>query len=111
VPGQAFNPEIENRTEASDTIIGATSADVHQGYGHPGEGMTSQEQHGKHKHVGAGLEGVGASGSDPIRERGLDKDHEVGTRGKTEDVENMPAASEMLPTSAEEVAAERPGGL
>lgn len=106
MPGQAFNPEIENRTEASDTILGATSADVHQGYGHPGEGMTSQELHGKHKREGAGLEGVGASGSDPIRERGLHKDDEGGL-----DVGNLPAASEMVPTSAEEVAAERPGGI
>ncbi|THH04346.1 hypothetical protein EW145_g5579 [Phellinidium pouzarii] len=32
-------------TTASDTLTGATSADVHDGYGHPGQGQTSAELH------------------------------------------------------------------
>ncbi|KAI9746664.1 MAG: hypothetical protein M1818_000378 [Claussenomyces sp. TS43310] len=37
VPGQAMNPNIssETWTNAESTITGATSADVHTGYGHP----------------------------------------------------------------------------
>jgi hypothetical protein len=30
-------------TRASDTLVGATSADVHDGLGHPGHGMSSKE--------------------------------------------------------------------
>ncbi|KAG1822630.1 uncharacterized protein BJ212DRAFT_1263798 [Suillus subaureus] len=30
-------------TRASDTLVGATSADVHDGLGHPGQGMSSKE--------------------------------------------------------------------
>ncbi|KAI0746956.1 hypothetical protein C8Q80DRAFT_809936 [Daedaleopsis nitida] len=30
---------------AADTLTGATSADVHAGYGHPGQGMSSAEMH------------------------------------------------------------------
>ncbi|RDW60112.1 hypothetical protein BP5796_11718 [Coleophoma crateriformis] len=47
VPGQAMNPNIskETWTSASDTIGGATSADVHTGYGLP-EGQASTELHG-----------------------------------------------------------------
>ncbi|KAI5117283.1 hypothetical protein M0805_005608 [Coniferiporia weirii] len=42
------------QTTASDTLTGTTSADVHTGYGHPGQGQTSSElrhdgQHGRKK--------------------------------------------------------------
>jgi len=50
--------------DASDTLLGDTSADVHTGFGHPGQGMTSAELHhdGEHhrKRQGHGLAGVGA---------------------------------------------------
>ncbi|KAM4065187.1 hypothetical protein HRG_004476 [Hirsutella rhossiliensis] len=93
-------------TNAFDSLTGASSADVHQGYGHPGEGMTSQELHGgKRKKVGAGLEGVGANSSDPMREYGLDREHPTGYRGKA--TEGYPDAEERLPVSAEKVASER----
>lgn len=108
VPGQALNPDMEGATKASDTIIGATSGDVHTGYGHPGAGMTSQERHGgKHKHVGSGLEGVGANESDPIHERGFDRDYPTGQRGYVGNAENMPGAEDRVPASAGEVASER----
>ena len=53
---------------ASDTLLGATSADVHTGLGHPGQGQTSAElrhdgSRGRKKQS-SGLEGVGAGGSD-----------------------------------------------
>lgn len=108
VPGQASNPQMQSGTSATDTLPGATSADVHQGYGHPGEGMTSQELHGgKRKNNGAGLEGVGANSSDPIHERGFDRDYATGQRGKSGNTENWPGAEEQVPVSAEEVASER----
>ena len=50
VPGQADNPDVERshgkestKTSASDTLGGSTSADVHTGLGHPGQGQTSSE--------------------------------------------------------------------
>lgn len=71
---------------AMDGMPGATSKDVHQGLGHPGQGMTSTEmrhdgQHGAKKQ-GMGLTGFGQSElkatderEDP-RQRALDKDIE-----------------------------------
>lgn len=46
--------------KASETLQGATSADVHTGSGHPGQGQTSQELHDGTR-VGKGLAGL-ASG-------------------------------------------------
>ncbi|PMD34056.1 hypothetical protein L207DRAFT_437584 [Hyaloscypha variabilis F] len=85
IPGQANNPNIskETWTSAQDTIGGATSADVHTGYGHPGIGETSQELHGSGKKERSGLSGVGADQSDRVRDRGLDVDVEKGSRGKS----------------------------
>lgn len=48
---------------AGDTLGGATSADVHDGLGHPGQGMTSNELHhdGQHgrKRQGQGIDQYG----------------------------------------------------
>lgn len=56
----------ETTTGAADTLGGATSADVHQGLGHPGQGQTSTEVRHDGKHTAtkerSGLEGAGASG-------------------------------------------------
>jgi hypothetical protein len=46
--------------KASDTLQGATSADVHTGLGHPGQGQTSSELHDGSRR-GQGLAGL-ASG-------------------------------------------------
>lgn len=54
VPGQADNDAVlrshgkeSTQTTASSTLGGATSADVHTGFGHPGQGQTSSElRHG-----------------------------------------------------------------
>ncbi|KAI8932649.1 hypothetical protein NX059_010145 [Plenodomus lindquistii] len=54
------NPDLNNQKlyqDASSTLTGATSADVHTGLGHPGQGQTSQELHdGSRK--GQGLVGL-----------------------------------------------------
>ncbi|KAF4547531.1 Hypothetical protein D9617_40g012700 [Elsinoe fawcettii] len=55
----------QETTSASDTIVGATSGDVHTGLGKPIQGQSSSEQRhdGKPHRAGdgGGLEGVGAS--------------------------------------------------
>ncbi|KAF3352991.1 hypothetical protein VdG1_00463 [Verticillium dahliae VDG1] len=98
IPGQA--------PKASDTLGGATSADVHAGLGHPGAGMTSQELHGgKRKSDGSGLEGVGASSTDPIRQQRADVSVQPDSRGKTGNPSDITPAQDKVPTSAETVAA------
>merc|ERR1712036_191875 len=58
-------PLTNSNPAASDTVTGSTSADVHTGLGHPGQGQTSTElrHDGGHtsKKQSAGLEGVGAT--------------------------------------------------
>ncbi|EUC49480.1 hypothetical protein COCMIDRAFT_84348 [Bipolaris oryzae ATCC 44560] len=57
------NPDLNNQKmyqQASDTLQGATSADLHTGLGHPGQGQTSKELHDGRR-VGQGLAGL-ASG-------------------------------------------------
>jgi len=84
------------RTSAADTLIGATSQDVHTGLGKPLQGQTGVElahdgQHGRKKQS-AGLEGVGATA--PNRgverqfpnQRGIEKEEaQNGTRGNKAD--------------------------
>lgn len=46
------NPDLNNQktfTSASSTLVGADSAYVHTGLGHPGSGQTSQELHDNSK--------------------------------------------------------------
>ncbi|KAK4505740.1 hypothetical protein PRZ48_003705 [Zasmidium cellare] len=101
-------------TAAQDTLLGATSADVHTGLGHPGSGQTSQElRHdgqGGRKNPGVSLEGVGATArqdtinaKDPAfaGQRALGKDE--ATIGRSD----VPSAEERLPEGAETVASER----
>lgn len=62
---RAVDPD-STTVNASDSIPGATSADVSTGLGHPGQGQTSTEirhdgAHGRKKQT-HGLEGVGAGG-------------------------------------------------
>ncbi|KAI6780557.1 uncharacterized protein J7T54_000197 [Emericellopsis cladophorae] len=105
------NPVDETSTEnsavpkASDTLGGATSAEVHQGLGHPGSGQTSQELHGTHKKDRSGLTGVGANLTDPQHQQHHDRPYETGKTGKGSS--DYPAAEDQLPTSAEQVASER----
>ncbi|KAL6244552.1 hypothetical protein RBB50_008794 [Rhinocladiella similis] len=73
VPGQANNPDILRshgkegvRTDPLSTLPGATSADVHTGLGHPGQGQTSTEVRHEGQHTASkapsGPEGAGATG-------------------------------------------------
>ena len=63
-------PEVPGGA-GENVMPGATSADVHQGIGHPGQGMTSQEMHGgKRTKQGKGQE----------RPEGLSLDDELGAR-------------------------------
>ena len=84
-PGQADNDNVlrshgkeSTQTTASSTLGGATSADVHTGYGHPGQGQTSNEL--RHDNRGGGLAGVGASGAS-AGNMGVDERLQGGQRG------------------------------
>lgn len=94
VPSQANNPDMneESQTSALDTLGGSTSADVHKGLGHPGQGQSSAEvRHGGQragKKEGHGLAAVSSAttqhAADPRydeTQRGLDKDEAVRGRG------------------------------
>lgn len=114
---QTFQPKPEGQipggsedgasgARASTTLGGATSADVHQGLGHPGSGQTSKELHGGHRskegHFAAPADGsIGME--DSIGSRKLDIGHT--DRGK--DSANYPTANDRVPESAETVASER----
>ncbi|KFH41587.1 hypothetical protein ACRE_076960 [Hapsidospora chrysogenum ATCC 11550] len=109
-PSSEFNAQAEGRQPAaSETLPGATSADVHQGLGHPGQGQTSQEMHGAHagkrKKERSGLEGVGASYEDPIHKEHADRPYETGVHGKA--TTDYPAAEDRPGATAEDIASER----
>ncbi|KAH6697335.1 hypothetical protein F5X68DRAFT_238740 [Plectosphaerella plurivora] len=104
-PEQA--PTQSAGVSASDTLIGATSADVHKGIGLPASGQTSQELHDNSKRR-AGLEGVGANLTDPVREQRADVSIPPGARGKSGNPSDIPGAENLVGESAETVAAERP---
>lgn len=109
------NPDLNNQRmyqDASSTIGGATSADVHTGLGHPGSGQTSQELHGKEKRDRTGLTGKTTTlenndkvrGRDPkfANQRNLEEDVPAGQRGNV----GGPAAEEREPETADTVARE-----
>lgn len=108
------DPDLNNQKmyqKASETISGATSADVHTGYGHPGQGQTSSElRHDKSGGQGlTGLTSTGTSndktaGRDPAfaNQRNLEEDVPTGQRGTV----GGPAAQEREPETADRVAAE-----
>ncbi|KAJ5786926.1 uncharacterized protein N7503_012138 [Penicillium pulvis] len=109
------NPNMPSnqRTSAADTLMGATSQDVHTGLGKPLQGQTGVElahdgEHGRKKQS-AGLEGVGATTQNRgierqfPNQRGIEKeDAQNGTRGNKGDR----AAEDMLPEGAETLDAE-----
>ncbi|KAF2874148.1 hypothetical protein BDV95DRAFT_565518 [Massariosphaeria phaeospora] len=113
------NPDLNNQKmyqDASETLGGATSADVHTGMGHPGQGQTSTEvrhdgSHGRKKQ-GLGLAGLASQGADNDKttgrdpafanQRNLEEDVPTGQRGTT----GGPAAQERVPESADTAASE-----
>lgn len=120
-PGQADN-ELAGRMHGKEStqtgaldMPGATSADVHQGYGHPGQGQTSQElrhegAHGRKKDPpgldGRDLGGSGLVGEESTEARRLQKDHEGGPIVEREHNVSLEGAEDKLPTSAEQLASE-----
>ncbi|KAL1592391.1 hypothetical protein SLS60_011470 [Paraconiothyrium brasiliense] len=108
------NPDLNNQEmyqDASSTIGGATSADVHTGLGHPGSGQTSSELHGTKKRDRTGLTGLTSTmetndkvtGKDPYfaHQRNLE-DVPAGQRGNI----GGPPAQERVPETADTVARE-----
>ncbi|KAI8631607.1 hypothetical protein F5Y19DRAFT_399799 [Xylariaceae sp. FL1651] len=108
-PAQAYGTQ----PDASETLGGATSQDLNQGLGKPIQGQLHREAEGAHagvhrKKERTGLVGTGGSvGVDSVREKGADLPEGVhkGMRGKASD--DYPPAEERVPTSAEELAADR----
>jgi hypothetical protein len=110
------NPDLNNQKmyqDASTTLQGATSADVHTGLGHPGQGQTSSELRDNTR-VDNGLVGLSSqtersaknentTGRDPAfaHQRNLD-DVPTGQRGNI----GGPPAEEREPETADRVAAE-----
>ncbi|KAJ5991723.1 hypothetical protein N7451_007447 [Penicillium sp. IBT 35674x] len=115
VGSQTNNPNMPSnqRTSAADTLMGATSQDVHTGLGKPLQGQTGVElahdgEHGRKKQS-AGLEGVGATPQNRgierqlPNQRGIEREEaQSGTRGNKADR----AAEDMLPEGAETLDAE-----
>lgn len=108
VANQMDDADISSeQASAADTVGGSTSADVHQGLGHPGQGQSSAEiRHdgqSKRNNPGASLQGVGASTQefktvdhrDPKFKdhRGIDKEDKVTGRGEILSAEEREAES------------------
>ena len=113
------NPDLDNQKmyqKASSTLGGATSADVHTGLGHPGQGQTSKEL--RHDGQSKG-QGFGHAGLDTTKERNAQNDKTAGSdpafagqrnfddvpTGQRGNVGGLPA-QEREPETAEKVAAE-----
>lgn len=114
VPGQALNPDTEGATKASDTLTGATSADVHTGLGKPIDGQSSAEQHNDGKTHRArdnqGLQGQaeggsGLHGDDSAEARKLQSEHQEGVKTGREHNVSLDGAETKEGVGAEEVAA------
>lgn len=107
---QAYDDD-QTQTNRTETLPGATSADVNTGHGKPLQGQENRELHGKraNKRERAGLEGVGASvGIDIGRQKGghLPDGVETGSDARGKASAKYPSAAERVPESAEAVAAE-----
>ncbi|GAO19379.1 hypothetical protein UVI_02045630 [Ustilaginoidea virens] len=88
-PVRDFDASHDVPVGGENFFPGATSADVHRGLGHPGQGMTSRELHGGRERD------VGMSMEDSIGSRKLD----VG-RGRGKASADYPTAEERVPDSA-----------
>ncbi|KAI1372514.1 hypothetical protein F4677DRAFT_264463 [Hypoxylon crocopeplum] len=113
-PAEAPNVESQRLTDPTDTLGGTTSQAVHTGFGKPVQGQSAAELHGdlRGDHTGrrkkehAGLEGVGAVVGDSVRQKGADLPEGVEKGSKGKGSAEYPSATERIPVSAEEVAAE-----
>lgn len=126
VPGQALNDAATARTDALDSLPGATSGSVYNAteFGKPGQGESSAEAHSnrtKHRvgnegHIrpGQSVETGDGSVEGKARATGADLDGRAGelkgqkgASGASEGGVNWPGAESAEPVSAEELAAER----
>ena len=116
VPGQADNPDVDGATKASDTLVGATSADVHTGLGKPVQGQTlsgaDAAHDGKTKRVkenqgltGQAEGGSGLHGDDSAEARRLQRDTDGGPKSGKEFNVSLDGAESKESVGAEEVAA------
>jgi hypothetical protein len=125
IPGQQFNDNVDRshgkegvRTDPLSTLPGATSADVHTGLGHPGQGQTStelrHEGHHTRKKATSGPEGAGATGGSGLHNpddlnqdfRRLQEDSAHPTGPIKEHNQTLAGAEEKEPEGAEFVASE-----
>ncbi|ETI27532.1 hypothetical protein G647_09723 [Cladophialophora carrionii CBS 160.54] len=125
IPGQQFNDNVDRshgkegvRTDPLSTLPGATSADVHTGLGHPGQGQTSTELRHEGHHTASkatsGPEGAGATGGSGLHNpddlnrefRRLQDDSTHPTGPIKEHNQTLAGAEEKEPMSAEFVASE-----
>lgn len=92
---------------------GATSADVHTGYGHPGQGQTTAEiKHEGKSHrarenlglAGQAEGGSGMHGDESAEAKRLQKDHEGGTKPSREHNISLDGAETKESVGAEQVA-------
>jgi hypothetical protein len=96
--------------DASSTLTGASSADVHTGLGHPGQGQTSNELRHPDKKGGSGLAGLADSvGQGNVKDLKDDPTHAhqrnlgdvpTGQRGNT----GGPSAQDRVPEGAQSAA-------
>jgi len=115
-PGQADNADVlrshgkeSTYTSAEATLGGTDSGAVNTGLGYPGQGQTSSELKHASKHGGAGLEDMGGSGmTDGGNAAAKALQAEERGEGPTpEHYRQTAGAADMLPESAESVAAQR----
>jgi len=109
IPGQANNPDARSEATGALDMPGATSADVHTGYGHPGQGQTSSDSN-KGKKEGQSLQGLaeggsGIHGDENAEARRLQKDHVSGPASSREHNISLDGAETKEPATAEDVAA------
>lgn len=132
IPGQALNEQVDSSARIDPLDMpGSTSGEVHNAtqFGKPMQGQTSSEHHGSGKKDSSGLASRVTGGNSSSAEtgdgsveskvRGLGADLEgragelkghKGASGASEGGVNWTGASELPPTSAEELASELPKG-
>lgn len=102
---QANNPDTQ-APKASDTIIGATSGDVHTGLGKPVQGQSSSDQGRDGKGQGQQAEGgSGLTGAGSAEARGLQSSHQEGAKTSREHNVSLDGAETKEGVGAEEVSA------
>lgn len=117
VPGQANNPDVDGSDAPGSTgaldMPGATSADVHTGYGHPGQGQTTSELRNEGQHhnkrqglgnVGQAEGGSGLHGDESAEAKRLQSDHVGGNLNEREFNASLKGAEDREPVQAEQVA-------